>query len=174
MRSDFNKVAERDVEWDQERIEYVGKRSQHEPRKDHYVTLGLSYLHQLFNTFSYEGCYRLLEPQKKSPNFSFIHAFVFESSNDVLAALRRYSEDEVNLFLVEKSARDDDDEGPEKAWRWVFNETFNIEDLYGTYLRKIILRTRGFVMWDSARLAEWGLLYYDWRDLPNEEPIDDT
>lgn len=174
MRSDFNEVAERDVEWDHERIEYVDKRSQYEPRKDHYVTLGLSYLHQLFNTFSYEGCYRLLKQQEKSPNFSFIYAFVLESSTDVLAALRRYSDDEVNLFLVEKSARDDDDEGPEKAWRWVFTKTVNIENLYETHLKKMILRKRGYVMWDSARLAEWGLLDYDWRDLPNEEPIDDT
>ena len=169
-------MAERDVEWGDKRIEYVDKRLKYEPRRDHYLTLGLSYLHQLVNTSSYEDRYRLLKPQEKSPNFSFIHAFVFESSSDVLAALRRYSEEEVNISLVENSAYDDDDEGPEEAWRWAFTDTdtVNIENLYGILVRKKTLRKRGYVMWDSARLAEWDLFDYNWRDLRYEIPIDDS
>lgn len=29
-------------------------------------------------------------------------------------------------------------------------------------------------MWDFDRLAKWGLLDYDWRSLPYEEPPNDT
>lgn len=168
-------MAEREIEWGDERIEYVDKRLQYEPRRDQYLTLGLSYLNQLVNTFSYEDRYRLLKPREKSPKFSFIHAFVFDSFSDVLAALQRYSEEEVSLFLVENSAYDDD-EGPEEAWRWAFTDidTIDIENLYEILVRKKTLRKRGYVMWDSARLAEWDLFDYDWRNLPYEKPIDDS
>ena len=33
------------------------------------------------------------------------------------------------------------------------------------------LRQRGYVMWDSTRLAQWSILDHEWLKLPHELPI---
>lgn len=167
MHLDLDEIPERSLEWGNEIN--VPKHLQYVDRENQYVTPGLTYLHRLVKTFSYEDHNRLLKPLKKSPNFAFIHAFVFESTSDVVAALGRYSEGDINPSLVGNSAYDGD-KGPEEAWRWTFTETINSHDLYQVFVRQKTLRKRGYVMWEYARLVEWGLLGYNWRELPYGKP----
>lgn len=111
MRLAFNDVAGHDVEWAIGRsytLSILGhiNLGSYQSWGDHYLTLGLSYLHQLVNTSSYEDRYRLLNPIEKSPNYSLIRAFMIESNSKVLAAQRRYSEEEVNMLFVANSTID--------------------------------------------------------------------
>lgn len=70
------------------------------------------------------------------------------------------TDEEQRGFIPEPVIREDDT-GPEDAWRWAhlhytsrywYNDPEH-EDL----------RATGYVMWDSSRLLDWGILDKNWR-----------
>ena len=133
------------------------------PWTDLYLSLGLSPLHQLFNTPTFEERCHFLKLQTKSPGCSL--------SGGLQDAKRRQEQQaskiEIDLDVDQYSTRStiDSDRGPEEAWRWgtIANGLWRYPGPAGT------LRRRGYVMWDSARLAAWGVLDQDWHIIPCEK-----
>ena len=137
--------------------------------KENYMSLGLSHLHQLFNTSTFDERCQLLKPRKEWPDYSL-------SGGLGDARLRQEREkctnkqEDLNVFSLTTRSAVGSDTGPEEAWRWATIDN----GLWRVSGPQRILRKRGYVMWDSARLAAWGLLDHDWHSIPCEEPPDDS
>ena len=133
------------------------------PWTDPYLSLGLSPLHQLFKTPTFEERCQFLKLRKKSADYSLSGGLHDAKRRQELQA----SNNQMNLDVVPYSTRSaiDTDKGPEEAWQWgtIANGIWRNPGPAGT------LRRRGYVMWDSARLAAWNLLDQDWRTIPCEK-----
>ena len=164
-------MAEHDVEWGKLEIAHGDEGLLHDglpynPWMDHYLSLGLSCLHQLFDTSTFDERYQLLKPPRA------------QSQNTLLLGLGN-----IKLLQEQQVCRDDQmglnvdrfspestmgkERGPEEAWRWgtIANGLQRVSGPERT------LRKPGYVMWDFARLAAWGLLDQDWHSIPCEEPV---
>ena len=67
------------------------------------------------------------------------------------------------------------DEGPEKVWRWAYQEEMSSLGEEGGFARsspQITLRACGYVFWNKARLLNWGLMKDPFRGVPIEEAWD--
>lgn len=127
---------------------------------DFYLSFGLSALHQLFNTPTFEErCHFLKLRKKKSVGYSLSSGL----QNAKLKQEQQLSNYQTN-HAIETGSAIDTDQGPISAWRWG-----NISNgLLRNPSPAATLRRRAYVMWDSARLAAWGLLDKDWRTIPRE------
>ena len=153
----YDDVAWHDVEW-----------AKSDPSfkccTEYYLALSLSNLHQLFNTSTFNERCQLLEPREMWPDYS-----LKGSLDDVISIqiLQAYGNNQMDLnvdhFSTESSMSSD--KGPEEAWRWA-----NIIEMqWSSCEPRRTLRKRGYVMWDFARLAEWGLLDEDFTSIPHED-----
>ena len=125
--------------------------------RNHYLTYGLSYLHQLVNTSGYEDARHLLGPSGDNANYLHFDVFDPEILSNELSASKQYSKEDVQTCFPTRSAIDYD-KGPEEAWRWASTFTSVLEHRFWFSLSQKTLRDRGYVLWDSARLVKWGLL----------------
>ena len=167
----YNDVAEHDVEWGNLEIRcfndwYLYDEVPIYRWTEFYLLLGLSRLHQLFNTSTFDERCQLFKSRKGCPG---------NSISAGLGDMRRIQEKQesgknqtdltVDPLFTESAMGND--RGPEKAWRWgtIANGLFRAAGPQRT------LRRRGYVMWDFARLAAWDLLDHDWHRIPCEEPI---
>ena len=166
-------MAEHDVEWGK----FEQMRWLHEWRlfdenpfdrwAELYLSLGLSHLHRLMNTSTFDERCQLVKPRKRCPGYSLTGGL-----RDVrLRQEQRASENnqmDLNVDSFSTESALGSDRGPEEAWRWgtIDNGLWRYDGPQGT------LQKRGYVMWDSARLAAWGLLDQDWHSIPYEEPVE--
>ena len=117
----------------------------------YYLPLGLKFLHQFVAADSYKERFR----GSHSRSLSSESFFIFPSSTtDRLPLSDLDDEDQRNY--IPPSFANDGDSGPEEAWRWAHadyrpSDWFNVIKFKG-------LRDLGYVMWDSSRLAESGIL----------------
>ena len=164
-------MAEHDVEWGKLEIGYGddgllndGLRSN--SWTEHYLSLGLSYLHQLFDTSTFDERCQLLKPRRERSLYTLLHGL----GNVRLLQEQQVCKDDQMGLNVDRFSPDSTmgkERGPEEAWRWgtIANGLLRVSGPERT------LRKRGYVMWDFARLAAWGLLDQDWHSIPCEEPV---
>lgn len=131
----------------------------------YYIPLGLCFLHRFLLANTHGECSRLLSHKSlyREYFFSAPLAASFHQSALRHISLESYTEEEVRVLIPQMSAQDDDS-GPRDAWRWAHAQC-GWRNWYITKERDD-LRERGYVMWDSARLVEWGILERGWRTLP--------
>lgn len=132
-----------------------------------HLSLGLSRLHQILNASTFEERCQLLKPLKNEPRHSHFDALQDIRFGQELLELERDQMDPDIDTSVTQSAMDTD-MGPEEAWRWgtIANGDERPSAPEGQ------LRKRGYVMWDSARLAAWGLFDHDPFNVPYDEHMD--
>ena len=131
------------------------------PRIEPYLSLGLSYLRRVVNTFAYDDRCRLLKGHKSDLDYSLYDALLAQSISTYIPETIRKS-----LFRARRAI--DDNEGPEEAWVWACEQDRRRTNgaWMNDYHAHRTLWQRGYVLWDSSRLTEWGLLDQDWRSIP--------
>ena len=126
---------------------------------EHYLALGLGWLHQLVTADTYSERYHMLAPELKYSDGALTRALTdgpYLSSvdpqdfNDV--AYGRLSEDD-RRKLYQQIFVEDDDIGPMEAWQWAYQG--EAPDFFRPEQEQ--LRKRGYVMFDYDRLCQWGL-----------------
>ncbi|KAK2767813.1 hypothetical protein FQN54_003974 [Arachnomyces sp. PD_36] len=75
------------------------------------------------------------------------------------AMLKEYSLEKIES-LIYPSFLMDLDNGPAEAWRWTFASEYSVSFGYNPRTRE--LRRSGYIMWDYARLVDWGFFQGDW------------
>lgn len=164
--SAFNDVAEHDVEWGELEMRYLNDwGARYDYWKECYLSLGLTYLHQIVNALTYEDRCRVLKARMENCYCSLYDALKAQGYSNGLEELETYTNEDERIHIPAQLAIDVD-RGPEEAWRWAYADNrneywYNIED-------RDFLRERGYVMWDFARLARWGLMDHEWDGLPHE------
>ncbi|KAF6231404.1 hypothetical protein HO173_010364 [Letharia columbiana] len=162
----FNEVAEHDVEWGQLEMNYLDDQDElYDYWKEHYLSLGLTYLRQLVTTPAFDDRCRLLKEHKRGPACSLFDALEAQGYGNGLSMLENYTEEDEHVHITAQLAIDGD-KGPEEAWRWAY--AGNTNAAWYNISEQGSLRKRGYVMWDSARLAQWGLLTYEWDELSRD------
>ena len=164
----YNDVAEHDVEWGRFEKRCVIEWDHYDDMPIHswtefYLLFGLSRLHQLFDTSTFDERCRLLKPRKKCPGYS-LSAGLGEVR--FIQEERKYHMDLTANPLITESAIGSD-RGPEEAWRWATIANGLLRGSGGQWT----LRRRGYVMWDLTRLAAGGLLDQDWHRMSRENTI---
>ncbi|CAF9935096.1 hypothetical protein IMSHALPRED_010105 [Imshaugia aleurites] len=133
--------------------------------KEHYLSLGLAYLRQMVNTSAFDDRCHLLKTHKEDPDCSLFDALMIQGDGNDPSHLDTYTEEDEHRYIPPQRAIDSD-KGPEEAWRWAYAAYTN--QYWYNMSDQMALRQRGYVMWDSIRLAKWGLLDLD--ELPREPP----
>lgn len=161
----FNEVAEHDVVWGVLPIDYIDfGRSPHLARvsfcREHFLSIGLEYLHHLGSAKTYDERYRLLSPNPvPESDREFLESALQVEGNEADGAddwLDKYTPADILLLKNKPFASSSDaerDSGPYKAWRWAYakydHRCFYFADEHWNQRRK------AYVMWDLARLSEW-------------------
>ena len=117
----------------------------------HDIPLGLKFLRQFICATSYKERRRISQTHALSPE-SF---FVFPSGIIGDLSLSNMTS-ELQRHYMRPQFANDDDRGPEEAWRWA-HANYRPSD-WVNFVKHKGLRDIGYVMWDSSRLAEWGIL----------------
>ena len=187
----FNDVAEHDIEWGELRKQWLDEeemqpdsqmerllrqwldeeRIRPDPRKEHYLGLGLSYLHRLVLTSDFDDRCHLLKAFKEGPERPFSDACWSITTRHTFERVYSNGEQYANI-LAQRTT--DGDAGPEEAWRWA--DCSDPNPMIRTYWRRLNeqrnLRHWGYVMWDLARLVRWDIFNHDWNSLPRHSFID--
>ncbi|MCJ1356710.1 MAG: hypothetical protein MMC33_006705 [Icmadophila ericetorum] len=173
----FDDVAQHDVEWGHQFIDWMDENNTH---KEFVVSQGLAYLRKLGAETSYDDRYQLLLNVTSSPSESryvlhdqsFFHAAMSPHApqNYSLIEYLDKMEDGVQVesqtLLVASHLENyllaDPDVGPFYAWLWAHRSLPNVMVYFDPDQKRI--RSRGYVMWDRARLSRrWGKLSNPWR-----------
>ncbi|KAF4420427.1 zinc finger domain-containing protein [Fusarium austroafricanum] len=154
----FDDVAEHDIAWGELRVEYgVGIES---PYIQHLLYLGLEKLHQIITAETYEARHKLLNDRRFScPRTRF--DFLYDALDNV------NEPDDTPLLLSDFTQEDershirppffnDPDSGPAEIWRWAHQDETQQQFVYQK--SRGPLREWGYVMWDSRRLHDLGIL----------------
>ncbi len=131
--------------------------------KEHYLSLGLAYLRQVVDTSVYDDRSHLFKERRGDADYSLFEALMKQGHSNHLLELRNYTKEDEHFYISAQLAIDAD-QGPEEAWRWAYAD--NEESSWYNIDEQGSLRQRGYVMWDSARLRQWGLLNHEWDELP--------
>lgn len=153
LSSSFNDLALHDVEWGEYMISITPDHCAPENFwKEFVLSLGLVFLQDLVAAQTYERRRQLLGPNL-TPDDQFLHEGLLaqvEYDERLLGELSAANQFEV----VNKPFFQDDDAGPEEAWKWAYGNR-EISMLY--YDPEFYdLRAWGFCLWDHARLTSWG------------------
>ncbi|WEW57319.1 hypothetical protein PRK78_002784 [Emydomyces testavorans] len=153
----FDDVAEHDITWGETRVEYgVGIES---PYIQRLLSLGLEKLYQIITAETYEARYKLLNDRRfNCPRTQF--DFLYDALDNV-------NEPDDALFLSDFTPEDershirppffdDPDPGPAKIWRWAHQDETQLQFVYQKSREP--LREWGYVMWNSRRLHDLGIL----------------
>lgn len=165
MTSAFDDVAKHDVEWGWLQMDYLDCSGEWRYNwcKDTHLSFGLGYLRSVIDASTYDGRCKFLKADRDGASSSIYDALTNQGYGDEIPDLEGYTvEDERAQFSAQLAF--DSDKGPKDAWRWAY-EDYSVSQWYNSSPQGF-LRQRGYVMWDSARLGEWGLLDHDWQDLP--------
>ena len=153
--SAFHDVAEHDIECGEWEMSCFEDWDGYNDWKEHYLSLGLAYLRQIVNTSAFDDRCHLIKAHKEDEDCSLFDGLMAPGHDNDLSELDTYTEEDEQRYIPPQRAIDGD-KGPEAAWRWAYGGN-TIEYWYNRSEQKF-LRHRGYVMWDSVRLAQWGLL----------------
>lgn len=150
----FNDLALHDVEWGENMISIISDQGAPENFwKESVLSLGLAFLQDLVAAQTYEQRRQLLGPNLTSDD-QFLHEGLMaqgEYDERLLDELSAANQSEV----VNKPFFQDEDVGPEEAWKWAYRNR-ELSMLYYD-LELYDLRAWGFCLWDHARLTSWGV-----------------
>ena len=131
------------------------------------LSRGLEKLRQLSIAKTYEARYELLKDHPGS-RWPFLYTALTDANSDYDGL---YLSD---LTLIEDQSRirppffNDPDSGPADIWRWAHPDEPS-EDFFNEYDR-VPLREWGYLMWDHARLDDFGIFQTRWeRSCPSDE-----
>ena len=160
-------MAEHDVEWGHLERDYLDEDwdVQYNYWKETYLSFGLAYLREVIEASAYDERCHLLMARKDGGYCSLHDALMEQGDDNGLAELGSHTVEEERAYVPAQLAVDSD-KGPEEAWRWAYAENTNA--YWYNRSEQGFLRKRGYVMWDSARLAQWGLLDHECDGLPHE------
>lgn len=161
----FNDVAEHDIVWGLVSIDFIDLgRSPTLGRecfcREHFLSIGLEYLHHLGSAKTYDERYRLLSPNPlPESDKEFLESALQAEDNEANGPdnwLDEYTPADILLLKNKPFASSGDaerDSGPYEAWRWAYakydHRCFYFADEHWNQRRK------AYVMWDLARLSEW-------------------
>jgi len=164
----FNDVAEHDVQWGELRIPYANDWFGIDNTwKEHYLSLGLAYLHQAVTAATYDERYKLITSNMGNDEFFLFEGLKRQGDDDAFE-LSDFGTEEEDKYL-KKHLAVDDDSGPFEAWRWAYADSSRECLYFGDEQRK--LRRSAYVMWDLARLSQQGILRTEW--VPDPGPVVD-
>ena len=159
-------MAEHDVEWGQLEMDYLDDWDvRYNYCKETYLSFGLEYLRKVIDASAYDDRCHLLMARKGEGYCSLYDALMEQGDDNGLPELEYYTVEDERAYIPAQLAIDSD-KGPKEAWGWAYAEDTNTH--WYNMSRQGFLRQRGYVMWDSARLAQWGLLDHEWIGLPHE------
>ncbi len=120
----------------------------------HYLPLGLlgSYC---FATCKRSKIRRLFADVARWEANDLLAYTINDANHRLLPTIRSLAKEEEDIWILKQVAYDDD-AGPRDAWRWAHfdlhaDSWFAVEEYKD-------LRLWGYVMWNSTRLEEWGVL----------------
>lgn len=171
MRSAFDDVAEHDVEWGEFEVEYINDwEARLNYRKETYLCLGLAYLRKVINISTFDDRCHALKEREGYNHCSLFDALTAQDDVNNLSDLSSFTKEDERVYIPAQLTIDGD-KGPEEAWRWAY--ACNTHEYWYNMNEQGFLRERGYVMWDSTRLAQWDLLKHVWDELPHEPFIID-
>lgn len=132
--------------------------------KEHYLSLGLAYLHQVVVAATYDDRYKLISSNFGIDELSLFAGLKMQDEDDGVTLAEYGSPEEEQKFIIAHLA-DADDMGPPQAWRWAYNDSTRACLYFGDDQRT--LRQSGYVMWDLARLSQQGLFRNPWVSDPD-------
>lgn len=148
----FDDVASHDVEWGANKIPYLDDFNEIDVVwKEHHLSLGLRWLRHLVTAKTYEERYHLLEPELSILD-SFFFCALREPGDNPDTPLSALTEEEQRQY-ISPPATDDNDNGPQLAWRWAYQDE-SVEYLYFQHVLRT-LRKHGYVFFDYDRLRDW-------------------
>lgn len=163
----FNDVAEHDVYWGEYSVSYTNDWDEN-PYKEHFLSLGLEYLHQIINAKTYDQRHELLS-SKFGVDDLFLQAGLKDQEEDDDIPFSEYSHEKKEKISKSFFVADDDhDLGPFEAWAWAHADSSSAYFYFADEHRE--LREWGYVMWDSERLTRWNPFHQEWVRL--QKPID--
>lgn len=165
--SAFNDVAKHDVEWGERRIEYLDDDwdARFNYWKDPYLCVGLTNLRKVIDASTFDDRCHILKALEGFSRYSLFEALKQQDHVNGLTNLQNLTIEDERVYIPAQLAIDGD-KGPEEAWRWAY--AYDTHEYWYGMSEQGFLRERGYVMWDSSRLAQWGLLNHDWDDLPHQ------
>ncbi|KAL9122316.1 MAG: hypothetical protein Q9187_001125 [Circinaria calcarea] len=151
----FNDVAEHDVVWGEFTVPFQDDYDPLYNYRDHWLSLGLEYLHRLATASTYNERYELLNPEFKCDS-DFLYPAYSEPADDdydeiLIADLTEQDRDRILKPPFVK----DPDVGPAEAWRWAYQGETTAYIYFQPDQRQ--LRKNGYVMFDYDRLCRWNL-----------------
>ena len=157
----FNDVAEHDVEWGELRVPWVHHHGRQVVAvKEYYLSLGLEFLHEVIGLTNYWDRWKILFNRIWSDYSFLFYNLLFAGTNNKLMLGTNEGVTEIaKRFSVGSTSDFDNDGGPIHAWLWGLSG--NVRELVYFHPDTRSLRQTGYVLWDLARIREWGLL-----DLP--------
>jgi hypothetical protein len=164
----FNDIAEHDIVWGDRSINEIdvvefGDRFD-SPLVQGILSHGLVCLRRLIDADSYNVRHQILCSPGSDYNWNFLHEALMNElwrSDDgkFLADYRR--KDEAALARDHAAFAPDPDHGPADAWRWAHQDETRRGFLYS--FNQVLLRARGYCMWDRERLNGWSVFQQPWR-----------
>ncbi|KAF5532687.1 zinc finger domain-containing protein [Fusarium phyllophilum] len=154
----FDDVAEHDITWGELRVEYgVGIDS---PYIQHLLSLGLKKLHQIIAAETYEARYKLLNDRRFSrprirSDFLYDALDNVNEPDDDTPLLSDFTPEDERSH-IRPPFFDDPDPGPAEIWRWAYQDETKQQFVYQK--SRGPLREWGYVMWDSRRPRDLGIL----------------
>ena len=155
----FNDVAEHDILWGKLRIPWADDCIYpHHPWKERFLVRGLTYIRRLDTASTYAERCTLLdwesprEDLSPSLGLSELHGRTY---------FNKYSP-EARDKILNQSCTNDIDAGAKDAWLWAHDDGTRL--YYNLFNGHRTLRQWGYVLWDSARLKQSGLLDRAWHD----------
>lgn len=146
----FNDVAEHDVLWGKHNIGFSPN------HKEHYVSLGLAWLHKLAIASTYDERYQLLAPETGEQDPDFMTKTIAGAHDEVSSIQLPEVTEHTILNYVRPSFSYEPDRGPFTAWWWAYKEEFDYH-MYASLDLKT-LRSTGFIMFDYDRIQRRDLL----------------
>lgn len=148
----FNDVAEHDVLWGKHKI-------WNEPNhKEHYVSLGLAWLHKLAIASTYDERYQLLAPETGQKDRDFIRDTFAGAQEEVSSSqFPEFTKHNI-LNYVTPPFIYEADTGPFTAWWWAYGNEIDYY-MYASWELKD-LRSTGFIVFDYDRIQRRNLLEF--------------
>ena len=180
----FNDVAEHDIVWGLGCVDFIDYgRSPILERdlccREHFLSIGLEYLHHLGSAKTYDERYKLLSPTPfPESDRQFLESALQAGMNEANGPdywLDGYTPEDLLLlknkpFASSSSSSsaassggdgdDDSDSGPYEAWRWAYAKYDHLCLYFAD--EHWYQRRKAYVMWDLMRLSEWEPFQQRW------------
>lgn len=158
MKSAFDDVAQHDVEWGKNSINWQSCDLECPHYKEHYLSLGLSWLRTLVTTDTFEERRCLLSPELKEDPHTFFET-LWEATIDDHTMDFGDLDEETGAKHFRKAFSANLDRGPATAWRWAYDSGTlpTAESMWddSVFFDQHDLRQSGYIFFDYDRLWQW-------------------